>query len=97
MCLPAHHRPFGTNALFFFTERAVVIRTGLDHRITRNTTSRIRVTTTDTAMEPAIPRRLEKNTNMATRPPVRWSGTGRHLPTALGQGSPQIAVAAKSQ
>ena len=48
-------------------ERAVVIRAGLDYRITRNTISRIRVTTTDTAMEPRIPRRLEKNTNMATR------------------------------
>jgi hypothetical protein len=51
---------------FRFTERTVVARVGQNYRITRNTTSRIRVTTTDTAMEPAIPRRLEKNTNMAT-------------------------------
>ena len=27
-------------------------------------------------MEPTIPRRLEKNTNMATRSAVRWSGSG---------------------
>src|SRR5271170_3162675 len=49
---------------------ALVIRARSDYRITRNTTSKIRVTATDTATEPTMPRRLEKNTNMATRSPA---------------------------
>jgi len=50
---------------------------GQNYRITRNTTSRMRVTTIDTAMEPRIPRRLEKNTNTGTLPfPVKRADRG---------------------
>lgn len=63
---------------------------GSDYRITRNTTRRISVTTIDTAMDPKIPRRLEKNTNIETSPSWRAIRDGHALPVVHVDGRPMI-------